>query len=105
MDGIVAFLKDTFFERGPFPDTPSPSAASTATTTAASTRQAIPTLEKDQPYLHSNRFSMPGKNNSNGALTAVTTTNIPANPYLWPHDGDLSATTALVIIDMQNDCE
>jgi hypothetical protein len=30
---------------------------------------------------------------------------IPAEPYLWPHDGELSSTTALVIIDMQNDCE
>jgi hypothetical protein len=31
--------------------------------------------------------------------------NILAEPYRWPHDGNLSSTTALVIIDMQNDCE
>lgn len=31
---------------------------------------------------------------------------ITARPYNWPHDGTLSlATTALVVIDMQNDCK
>ncbi|KAH9911989.1 uncharacterized protein B0H18DRAFT_1127765 [Fomitopsis serialis] len=31
---------------------------------------------------------------------------ISARPYDWPHDGALSpATTALVVIDMQNDCK
>ncbi|KAA8902904.1 Isochorismatase hydrolase [Sphaerosporella brunnea] len=29
--------------------------------------------------------------------------DIPAEPYRWPHDRDLSHTTALVVIDMQND--
>jgi hypothetical protein len=35
----------------------------------------------------------------------LNSTGVPAEPYQWPHDGDLSLTTALVIIDMQNDCE
>ena len=31
-------------------------------------------------------------------------TTIPADPYAWPFDGDLSpANTALIIIDMQTD--
>lgn len=31
---------------------------------------------------------------------------VQAEPYHWPHDGRLeSATTALVVIDMQRDCE
>ena len=31
---------------------------------------------------------------------------IPAEPYAFPHDNSLSpATTALVVIDMQRDCE
>ncbi|KAI5856536.1 Isochorismatase-like protein [Tricharina praecox] len=29
--------------------------------------------------------------------------HIPAHPYAWPHDGDLASSTALVIIDMQNE--
>jgi hypothetical protein len=32
--------------------------------------------------------------------------SVEASPYLWPHDGSLDPkTTALVIIDMQKDCE
>ena len=108
MAGIVTFLKDTFLERSPLPHTPPPSAAVTATTTAASTRPATPTPEKDLPLLQPSR-NMTGKKNSTGtvsaALNTAATTNIPADPYVWPHDGDLSASTALVIIDMQNDCE
>lgn len=31
---------------------------------------------------------------------------VAASPYAWPHDASLSpATTALVVIDMQRDCE
>lgn len=31
---------------------------------------------------------------------------VSARPYDWPHDGTLSrGTTALVVIDMQNDCK
>jgi hypothetical protein len=36
---------------------------------------------------------------------SLSSTGILAEPYQWPHDGDLSPSTALVIIDMQNDCE
>jgi len=33
-------------------------------------------------------------------------TSIEAEPYSWPHDGSFDPkTTALVVIDMQNDCE
>ncbi|KAF8544613.1 Isochorismatase-like protein [Trichophaea hybrida] len=34
---------------------------------------------------------------------SLSSTGILAEPYQWPHDSDLSPSTALVIIDMQND--
>ena len=38
--------------------------------------------------------------------SATPSTRISAQPYDWPHDGTLSPrTTALVVIDMQNDCQ
>lgn len=41
-----------------------------------------------------------------GYWNSINMPTVPAKPYLWPQDGSFSrSSTALVIIDMQNDCQ
>lgn len=56
-------------------------------------------------YLRSGSYSTPNIRSSFIPIN-ITMSSISARPYGWPHDGSLSPkTTALLIVDMQNDCK
>lgn len=67
-------------------------------------RQERPILIKDSPEVPLKKAPLKSIIQRHSILKMES--SVEASPYMWPHDGSLDPkTTALVIIDMQKDCE